>query len=117
MYPLRMKRIYEAPEAQDGYRMLVDRLWPRGLKKETAQLDEWNKEIAPSTELRKWFGHKAENFSRFSTLYKSELKTKAAELKRIKYMLNTQPLTLLYASANREINHVKVLLSVLRHLR
>ncbi len=110
---MKIKRIYESPEPEDGYRMLVDRLWPRGLKKEKAFIDEWNKNIAPSPELRKWFGHKPENFKQFSKLYTTELKTKAAELKRIKSIQKNQNLTLLYAAKDTQINHAAVLLKVL----
>lgn len=109
-----IKRIYEAPLVEDGYRMLVDRLWPRGLKKANAAIDEWNKEIAPSTELRKWFGHKAGNLERFTEAYKIELSAKSAELKRIRFIAKTQNLTLLYAAKDEKINHARVLLEVLK---
>ncbi len=114
MNKIRIKRIYEIPLDEDGYRILVDKLWPRGLKKENAALDEWNKSIPPSTELRKWFGHKAENFKRFEELYKIELKAKTEELKRIKSIAMAQNLTLLYAAKNEQINHAIVLLNVLK---
>jgi uncharacterized protein YeaO (DUF488 family) len=116
MYPIKIKRIYEAPEPEDGYRMLVDRLWPRGLKKEVAALDEWNKDIVPSTELRKWFSHKPENFERFSELYKIELAAKGDELKRVLALAETQNLTLLYAAKSTTINHARVLLEVLQSI-
>ncbi len=116
MYAIKIKRIYEAAETGDGYRMLVDRLWPRGLTKEKAQLDEWNKDISPSAELRKWFGHKAENFPLFTTLYTTELKTKTDELERLRSLSRTQNLTLLYAARNEKINHAQVLLNVLQAL-
>lgn len=66
MKEIKLKRIYDDPSGDDGYRVLVDRLWPRGVSKEDAKLDEWDKELAPSTELRKWFGHKEERFKEFS---------------------------------------------------
>mgnify|MGYP000821256849 FL=1 len=66
MKELKIKRVYEAPSLDDGVRILVDRLWPRGIKKEYAHIDFWDKEIAPSTELREWFGHKPELFEEFS---------------------------------------------------
>lgn len=69
MLPITIKRIYEHPSKTDGYRILVDRLWPRGISKEEAQLNEWNKKIAPSTELRKWFDHQEERFPEFSKKY------------------------------------------------
>ncbi|MCW5909986.1 MAG: DUF488 domain-containing protein [Cyclobacteriaceae bacterium] len=113
MHTLKIKRIYEEPFPEDGYRMLVDRLWPRGLKKEEAFIDEWNRNIAPSPELRKWFGHKPENFKRFSGLYADELKAKTDELKRMKSILKNRNLTLLYAAKDTQINHATVLREVL----
>lgn len=65
MKQIKIKRVYEEPSDKDGYRLLVDRLWPRGVKKENAKLDEWNKNIAPSAQLRNWFGHKPERFKEF----------------------------------------------------
>lgn len=114
MKKIKIKRIYETPLVEDGFRMLVDRLWPRGLKKENAAIDEWNKIIAPSTELRKWFGHKYENFERFTEAYKIELKSKPEQLERIKSIAETQNLTLLYAAKDEKINHARILLSVIK---
>lgn len=114
MHTIKIKRIYEEPAADDGYRMLVDRLWPRGMKKETACIDEWNKEIAPSTELRKTFNHSAGAFPEFSRLYKEELSEKTGELQRIRAITDTQNLTLLYASRDEDRNHAWVLLEVLQ---
>lgn len=113
MNSIKIKRIYQTPSPGDGYRMLVDRLWPRGVKKETALINEWNKDLAPSIELRKWFDHKPENFDRFAVLYKAELANKPAALKRIKSITTKQNLTLLYAAKNENVNHAKVLLDVL----
>ena len=76
MGKIKIKRIYEQSSADDGYRVLVDRLWPRGVSKKDANLDEWNKEIAPSTELRKWFDHKEERFDEFACRYREELNEK-----------------------------------------
>lgn len=109
MSRITIKRIYEEPSEKDGYRMLVDRLWPRGVKKEFAKLDEWNKTIAPSSELRKWFGHKAENFERFAALYKKELINNAGELQRVNALSKKQHVTLLYAAKDENINHARVL--------
>ncbi len=108
-----IKRIYEDASDEDGYRILVDRLWPRGITKLRAKLDEWSKEVAPSTELRKWFGHKPERFEEFSKLYKDELKNKTEELNRIRTIAETQNLTLLYAAKDLKINHAVVLQEVL----
>lgn len=116
MKTIKIKRVYEAAEKTDGYRILVDRLWPRGLKKEDVPYDEWNKDITPSTALRKWFGHKAENFARFAELYRAELKGKTSELQRIKAIANTQPITLLYAAKDKNINHAKILLEAIQRV-
>lgn len=113
---IQIKRIYDEPEKQDGYRILVDRLWPRGMTKERAHLDEWNKEVAPSDELRKWFGHKMENFEEFSRKYKAELKDKGEELQRIRELAEDKMVTLLYAARDTEVNHARVLLEVLEKL-
>ncbi|MBS1491357.1 MAG: DUF488 domain-containing protein [Bacteroidetes bacterium] len=111
---MKIKRIYDKPEPDDGYRMLVDRLWPRGISKEAAALNEWNKEIAPSTDLRQWFNHTPELFSEFKKRYRQELKTKAGELKRIKSIARQQNLTLLYAAKDPAINQAVVLLEILK---
>lgn len=113
MPTITIKRVYEAPTATDGYRMLVDRLWPRGLKKEKAALNEWNKQIAPSTALREWFGHKAENFKQFSERYKTELLSNPQELERLLAIAQKQNLTLLYAAKDEKLNQAQVLLEVL----
>lgn len=110
---IRIKRIYENPEPEDGYRMLVDRLWSRGLTKEEACIDEWNKTIAPSTELRKWFHHQPQLFAEFASQYKAELKNQTAELERIRTIAKQQTLTLLYAAKNPEMSHTRVLKEVL----
>jgi len=114
MKPIVIKRIYEEPAPGDGYRMLVDRLWPRGIKKETARLDEWNKNIAPSTELRKWFGHEPERFKEFKKLYKEEVKEKTEELNRIRTIAQKRRVTLLYGAYNPEMNQAIVLQEVLK---
>lgn len=113
MKPIRIKRIYEDAETEDGYRILVDRLWPRGVSKIRAKLDEWNKEVAPSTELRKWFDHQAARFEEFAELYEKELEEKKEELERIKGMTAKQTVTLLYAARSPKINHAVVLQNVL----
>lgn len=114
MFKIRIKRIYEAPEHEDGYRVLVDRLWPRGISKEAARLDEWNKSIAPSTELRKWFSHKPELFAAFTQRYTEELKAQAAELQRLKTFLELQDLCLLYAAKDPHLNQAVVLAAIIK---
>lgn len=116
MKNIQLKRIYEEPEAEDGYRMLVDRLWPRGVKKEAAMLDEWNKDIAPSAELRKWFDHKEDRFTEFTKRYTEELLLHEKELNRIKKLTKTKKVSLLYGAKNPGINHAVVLLNVLTQL-
>lgn len=106
------KRIYEIPTEADGFRVLVDRLWPRGIKKEHAAVDLWAKEIAPTTELRKWFGHSADRFEEFSTLYQTELDSNpyATEfLKIINEKLKEDNITLLFAGKDKKCNHAIVL--------
>lgn len=110
---VKIKRIYEVPSSNDGYRMLIDRLWPRGLKKENANLDEWNKEIAPSTELRKWFDHDPAKFEEFSKRYLIELENKNKEVLRLLKLASEQPLTLLYAAKDPQINQAIVLLTAI----
>ena len=103
------KRIYEEPLKNDGYRVLVDRLWPRGVSKEKAQLDEWLKEIAPSTELRKWFDHDADKFDEFTKRYKGELTDREEAVDYLFDMVTKQQVTLLYATKDEKYNHAKVL--------
>ncbi len=109
MESIKIKRIYDNPSDDDGYRILVDRIWPRGISKKDANLDEWDKEIAPSTELRKWFDHKEERFDEFGRLYREELMTKTEELSRLKTLAKREVITLLYGAKNPVINHAVVL--------
>ena len=109
MLPITIKRIYEESSEKDGYRILVDRLWPRGISKEKAQLDEWNKEIAPSTELRKWFDHQEERFPEFSKKYQAELDSKEDEIERLRTISKKQQITLLYSAKNEKFNQAMVL--------
>jgi len=109
---LKMKRIYEPPTEKDGFRILVDRLWPRGVKKEVAQLDAWLKDSAPSPDLRKWFDHDPEKFNAFKERYEEELLTNpptAAAVAEILKQLEETDVTLVYAARDPEINHVVVL--------
>lgn len=109
---LKMKRIYEAPAKADGFRILVDRLWPRGVKKEIAQLDAWLKDSAPSPDLRKWFDHEPDKFAAFKERYEEELLTNpqtAAAVAEIMKQLEAADVTLVYAARDPEINHVVVL--------
>lgn len=104
-----IKRVYDPPEKSDGFRILVDRLWPRGLKKEDAKADVWLKAIAPSSELRKWFNHDAEKWNEFIKKYKEELKQSPAidELKSLVKQHAT--VTLLYAAHDAQHNNAEAL--------
>lgn len=113
MSGFRLKRVYEAPSKEDGYRILVDRLWPRGQRKDAAQLDEWNKDVAPSPALRKWFAHQPARFDAFSAQYREELTAKTANLDRLREIAKTTRVTLLYAAKDEHNNHAVVLKQVL----
>jgi uncharacterized protein YeaO (DUF488 family) len=104
-----IKRIYEAQSAQDGARVLVDRLWPRGLKKEDAALDDWIKDIAPSNELRKWFNHEEKKWSEFKERYFKELDEKGTALQRLKKLIGSGRVTLLYSSKEEKLNNAVAL--------
>lgn len=109
MKAINIQRLYDAKAADGTYRILVDRLWPRGVRKTDLHFDEWNKAIAPSTELRKQFNHKPELFEDFTRLYRQELKAKVEELKRIRSIAASRPVTLLYGAKDQEKNHAVVL--------
>ena len=107
-----IKRVYEAASPDDGERILVDRLWPRGLSKEKAAIDFWAKELSPSTYLRKWFDHKEELFTRFRELYREELEKnpeKDSFIRLVKEELKKEAVTLLFASKEEKLNQATVL--------
>lgn len=106
---LQIKRIYEDPSKNDGYRVLVDRLWPRGVSKEAAQLDDWMKEIAPSPELRKWFDHDPARFEEFRMRYEAELAEKDEPLEKLLRIAADRNVSLLYAAKDETHNHANVL--------
>ncbi|QWV99466.1 DUF488 domain-containing protein [Geomonas nitrogeniifigens] len=112
---VRLKRIYDEPAAQDGVRVLVDRLWPRGLSKEKAHLDRWEKELAPSDELRRWFGHDPEKWQEFRERYRLELEGagEGARLKELARLCARGTVTLLYAAKDEEHNNAVVLKELL----
>ena len=114
MRSVAIKRAYVRPADSDGTRILVDRLWPRGISKRKAALDGWCKEVAPSPALRKWFGHKPERFREFSKRYRAELKGNP-ELKDLRGI--TGKVTLVYGAKDPEINHAIVLAKVLKPRR
>lgn len=111
-----IKRAYDAPAETDGYRVLVDRLWPRGIKKELLALDEWCKDVAPSTELRQWFGHEPEKFEEFSARYEEELHRSAEPNELLKRATGNSQLTLVYAAHDPQVNHARVLQSYLKEM-
>lgn len=113
MGQIQIKRIYEPTSDDDGYRVLVDRLWPRGISKDDAKLDEWNRDIAPSNELRKWFGHEDEKFSEFESKYLQELKDKKKMLEELRERAEKGTVSLLYGAKNREKNQAVVLRKLL----
>lgn len=108
-----IKRVYDYKGLDESYRVLVDRIWPRAIKKNDLFLNEWNKEITPSPTLRKWFSHKEERFAEFAIRYRLELSSKSDELKRLREIARKQPLTLLYGAKNHHINHAIILRNVL----
>lgn len=111
---IRLKRAYEPASAGDGYRVLVDRLWPRGVSKERAGLDEWDKELAPSSELREWFGHAPDRFPEFRRRYIDELRANRPRLRELRRRTRTGTLTLVYSAHDSEHNDAVVLAEVLR---
>ena len=114
---LKTKRIYESHSDNDGYRILVDRLWPRGISKENAHIDVWMKEIAPSANLRKWFCHDAEKWDEFTQLYTKELTDNKQLLLNIKQLEKEhKTVTLLYGAKDTEHNQAQVLLKVLEKM-
>jgi uncharacterized protein YeaO (DUF488 family) len=112
---VRVARAYDPPGPDDGARVLVDRLWPRGLAKDAAALDHWCRDIAPSTELRKWYGHDSDRFAEFAERYRAELDDpdRAAALAALRRLRRTKPLTLLTATKALDISHAAILADVL----
>jgi uncharacterized protein YeaO (DUF488 family) len=113
---IQVKRVYDAPEKGDGIRILVDRLWPRGLNKANASLDLWLKDIAPSTELRKWFGHEPAKWEEFKKRYLQELKANKDTVNVLKDQLKKGTVTLLYAAKDQEHNQALALKELISHL-
>jgi uncharacterized protein YeaO (DUF488 family) len=112
---IKIKRVYEKRVKEDGWRVLVDRLWPRGMKKEAVHMDAWMKELAPSAALRKWFGHKPEKWREFEKKYRSELAMKKEWIVELKKMENKHgTLTLLFGAKDKEHNQAVALAKALR---
>jgi uncharacterized protein YeaO (DUF488 family) len=110
---IRIKRVYDEPTEEDGTRILVDRLWPRGLTKEKARVDLWLKEIAPTNDLRKWFAHDPARRAEFKTRYQAELKHNPEQMALLHQAIAKAPTTLLYAAKDTEHNEAVVLLELL----
>ena len=108
-----LKRAYDPPDEADGVRVLVDRLWPRGLTKKSAAIDQWAKDVTPSTELRKWFHHDPDRWSEFRRRYLAELKGKGSELDELRKLAQAGPITLIYAARDTPHLHATVLRDVL----
>lgn len=109
---IKLKRIYEPYELSDGCRILVDRLWPRGIKKEVAKIDYWYKNVAPSSELRKWFHHQPVRFEEFRHKYLKELGTEEEKfqlIEEIRHLVRMENITLLFAAKDKQYNHAIVL--------
>ncbi|MEU8799115.1 DUF488 family protein [Spirillospora sp. NPDC048819] len=113
---VRLRRVYDPVSSDDGKRILVDRVWPRGLSKEKARLDEWEKDVAPSTELRKWYGHDVDRFDEFTRRYEAELAEPehAAALDRLRETAGQGPVTLLTATKDIDHSQAAVLAARLR---
>jgi len=113
---IKLKRAYELPAKSDGMRILVERLWPRGLTKEKAKVDLWLKDIAPSPELRKWYGHDIEKWPEFEKRYLSELKDNKEQLVKLRELVK-KPVTFVYAARDEEHNSARVLKDLIERLK
>jgi uncharacterized protein YeaO (DUF488 family) len=110
---IQLKRVYDSPRKTDGVRVLVDRLWPRGLAKDRAAVKLWLKDLAPSPELRKWFGHDPAKWKQFQTRYRKELRAKKTDLQLLQQMSKEHTVTLLYGAKDQSHNQAVVLKRVL----
>ena len=111
---VRLKRAYEPAAASDGERILIDRIWPRGVTREEARLSEWARELAPSTELRRWFAHDADRFDEFRRRYAAELEAHEDKLRELRQRARAGTLTLVYGARDPEHNDAVVLAEILR---
>lgn len=113
---IQCKRVYDPPENNDGYRVLVDRIWPRGVNKTDLAMDDWCKELAPSTELRRWFNHDAQRWAAFYQKYHAELTDQQEIINHVLSASNNRPLTLLYSARDRKYNNAVALKMYLEKL-
>ncbi len=109
LMPIFLKRAYDKPSSEDGKRILVERLWPRGVKKEDAKIDEWLKDLAPSTELRKWYSHDPAKWTQFKEKYWKELKEKDIELSKLSKEASKETITFVFASKEEKFNNAAAL--------
>lgn len=116
-HEFRIKRVYDAPTADDGVRVLVDRLWPRGVRKDALPLAEWNRDVAPTPALRTWFGHEIEKWTAFRRRYRAELENHRAAWVPFLRAIETNNVTLLYAAKDPQFNHAAVLREFLMEKR
>ena len=109
-----IKRAYDKPSAKDGGRILIDRLWPRGLSKAKLKIDAWPRELTPSTDLRKWYGHQPARFAEFRRRYRAELAEHAKELDAVRTMVKGRSATLITATREVDLSHAAVMRGILR---
>ncbi len=114
---IRIKRVYEEPEADDGVRILVDRLWPRGLTKKIASIDLWPKELSPSTELRRWYNHEPAKWQEFKRRYFAELSSNPDAVSMLLERIRTNPATFLFSSKETRLNNAEALKEYLLNLQ
>ena len=103
-YEIALKRVYDEPAETDGARILVERLWPRGVSKQRARIQEWLKDVAPSPELRRWYGHKPDRWPEFQTRYRQELENNESALRELERLCAAGPVTFVFAAKDRERN-------------
>ena len=111
---VRTKRVYDEAESGDGHRVLIDHVWPRGISRERARLDEWARELAPSDELRKWFDHVPERFDEFRGRYRAELVDRADQVDELRARVKKGPVTIVYAARDQEHNNAVVVAEMVR---
>jgi uncharacterized protein YeaO (DUF488 family) len=114
MVDVRIKRIYDDPDPGDGYRVLIDHVWPRGVSRERARLDEWARELAPSDELRRWFSHDPARFDEFRARYRRELADRRDQVLELARRARSRPVTIVYAARDQQHNNAVVLAELVR---
>ena len=114
MFDVRIKRIYDEADRSDGYRVLIDHVWPRGVSRERARLDEWARELAPSDELRRWFAHDPARFDEFRARYRGELVDRRDHLLELARRARSRPVTVVYAARDQKHNNAVVVAELVR---